>query len=419
MQETRDKPILIAGGGMAGITAAVEAAEAGVSVVLVESLPYLGGNAIAMNRYFPKMCPPYCGMEINFRRIKDNPLIQSYVSTKLTAIEQMDTGFRVSIESSPEYVNDNCTLCGDCSVVCPLEQADAFNQLMSKKKAIDHPHDLAYPEKYHLDDSFCLKEECSKCMEACTYDAIDLIAESQTLTLEVQSIILATGWQSFDPITMSEYSFGNHPDILTSLMMERMSAPNGPTAGKIRCHASDCPPKEIAFVQCVGSRDEKHLPYCSGVCCSASLKQALHAVEVLPDVEVSIHYIDLRVTGRNEDFLRKAENHPRIKLIKGKVTKVNSDDRTSLKLTAEHIDSGKKITSSANLVVLATGIIPNKNPVADLLPENRSFMNSTSLPKGIYLAGAAQQPMDVSATVKSATAAVLLGISESQIPNNE
>lgn len=414
-----NKPIIVIGGGMAGITAAVEAAEAGVSVILLESLPYLGGNAIAMNRYFPKMCPPYCGMEINFRRIKDNPLIRFFVSTKLTAIEQMDAGFKVILESSPEYVNDNCTLCGDCSAVCPVEQADAFNQFMSKKKAIDHPHDLAYPEKYYLDESFCIKAECSKCMEACSYNAIDLKAESQTNEFEVQSIILATGWQSFDPIAMPEYSFGNHPDILTSLMMERMSAPNGPTAGKIRCQAGDCPPETIAFIQCAGSRDEKHLPYCSGVCCSASLKQALHAVEVLPDVEVSIHYIDLRVTGRNEDFLRKAENHPRIKLIKGKVTKVNSDDGTSLKLTAEHIDSGKKITSSANLVVLATGVIPNKNPVVDLLPENRSFMNPTSLPKGIYLAGSALQAMDVSSSVKSATAAVLLGVSDSQIPNNE
>ena len=414
-EETHKGTILIIGGGMAGISAAVEAAESGISVILVEKLPYLGGNAIAMNRYFPKMCPPYCGMEINFRRIKDNPLIQYHVSTELSSVEKLEKGFRVQLISAPERVNDNCTLCGDCSAVCPAEGPDQFNQSMVRIPAISHPHDLAFPGRYYLNENSCSKKGCSICADACEYDAINLTARPITHTLEVQSIILATGWQSYNPKNIPEYLYGTHPDILSSLEMERLSAPNGPTAGKISCRSTDSPPKIIAFVQCVGSRDENHLPYCSGVCCSASLKQALHATEVLPEVEISIHYIDIRVTGRNEDFLKKVEDHPRIKLIKGKGSALHSsEDNNGLTLVAEDIESGRKVSSSADLVVLATGMIPNENQVATILPKNRSYTEHITLPQGIFLAGSATQPMDVSASVKSATASVLLGLMTSK-----
>jgi len=404
-------PLLIIGGGITGITTAVEAAEAGLSSLLVDKKPYLGGNAIGMNRYFPKMCPPYCGMEINFRRIKQNPLINYQVSTQVTAIEKTDEGYTVELEQDPEYVNDHCTLCGLCTEVCDSVHPDPFNQHMTSMKVIDLPHSLAFPERYYLDEGFCHKPGCTKCQDACTYGAIDLMAQAEKKSIDVKGIVIATGWQSFNPVDLAEYNYGRHPDILTNTMMERISAPNGPTLGKIRCQEQGQAPKKIAFVQCAGSRDQRHLPYCSGVCCSASLKQALHAAEVLPEVEISIHYIDLRVSGRNEDFLRKVEAHPRIKLVKGKVTQVKHDaEKPGLSLTAEHIDQGKKEVMQADMVVLALGLVPDEAPIADLLPERRSYCDYYSLPDGIQLAGCALSPMDISTSVKSGTSAALLGM---------
>jgi len=344
-------PILIIGGGISGITSAVEAAEAGFPVILIEQKPYLGGQAIGMNRYFPKMCPPYCGMEINFRRIKDNPLITYYVSTIVQKIEAKDPGYLVKLESEPAFVNNNCTLCGECSSACPVDYPDPFNQNMGKIKAIDNLHTMSFPERYYLNQDYCQKENCSSCADVCKYDAINLKAECQITEIEVRSIIVATGWENLEPKELPEYSYSEHTDIITQLEMERRSALNGPDSGSILCQSSGKSPQKIAFVQCAGSRDENHLPYCSGVCCSASLKQALHAVEVLKDVEVSIHYIDIRVRGRNEDFLRKVEDHPRIKLIKGKVTGVKPGSGDSeLELTAEHIESGKKLSTRITII---------------------------------------------------------------------
>ena len=358
------------------------------------------------------MCPPYCGMEINFRRIKDNPLITYIVSTEVRHVEPKDESYLVKLESKPSFVNNNCTLCGECSVACHVEYPDPFNQNMGLIKAIDNLHTMAFPERYYLNNEHCQKDKCSSCEDVCKYDAINLKAEAETLEIEVRSIILATGWENLDPVNLPEYSYNQHPDIITQLEMERRSALNGPSKGSILCQSSDKPPQKIAFVQCAGSRDENNLPYCSGVCCSASLKQALHAVEVLKNVEVSIHYIDIRVSGRNEDFLKKVEDHPRIKLIKGKVVGVDpGSNGAEIKLTAEHINSGTKQTTTADIVVLAMGLIPSKSPVADILPESRSYIKPTNLPEKTYMAGCAIQPMDVSTSTKSATGAVIQAIS--------
>ena len=390
------------------MTAAIEAAEIGFLVILIEKEACLGGQAIGMNRYFPKMCPPYCGMEINFKRIKQNPLITVLTQTQLIGFSplveggQGGIGGTATLQTAAELVTDECTRCGKCVDVCPVERPDRFNLSMISGRCIYHSHDLSFPERFTIDEELCLKEKCHKCQDICEYHAIDLAAKPHHLEVEVQSILLATGWSSYDPSKLTDFCFGQHPDILTNLMMERLQAPNGPTLGKIICQNSEKIPQLISFVQCAGSRDQKHLPYCSGVCCSASLKQALHAVEMLPDVRVNIHYIDLRVSGRNEDFLKKVEDHPRINLIKGKVAKIEIKNGKP-KLTWENIGSNRKETQQTDLVVLATGMVPNPAPVANLLAGERSYLDPVNLPKGVVLAGSAIQPMDIVASVRSGT----------------
>ena len=401
-----EKSVLIIGGGIAGITASVEAAEAGCRVYLVEKEPYLGGQVARMNEYFPKLCPPYCGLEINFRRIRNNSLIEVITCATVVEITGSTGNFTARVRREPEYVTSACTACGECSAVCPVESGDPFNHGLTTRKAIHLPHELSYPDRYHLDDSACLKENCMKCLPACSYDAINLGAESSSLELKAGTVLFCTGWSPYDPSKLSEYSWGESPDILTNVMMERLAAPNGPTCGKILRQSTGEPARRIAFIQCAGSRDENHLPYCSSVCCSASLKQAVYFTEQDSRNQADIYYIDLRVAGRNEDFLKKVEDHPRIRLIKGKASGVSLDEGHPF-LEVENILSGRKIRQSYDLVVLATGMVPNVPVPAGTVLDPDGFVGREALEDGFAAGGCCADPKDVAATVREATGLVI------------
>jgi quinone-modifying oxidoreductase subunit QmoA len=403
--------ILVIGGGISGITAALEAAETGFRVLLIEKGAYLGGQVAGMNQYFPKLCPPYCGLEINFRRIRENPNIDLQTSARVETVEGGEGNFQVELETLPTHVNEHCTSCGECALVCPIERPDPFNQGMSRTKAIYHPHDLAFPSRFTIDHKVCLKEDCGKCVNACKYQAIDLNEKSRELIVYASAIVIATGWKLYDATKLTALKFGIYPDVITSMTLERMAAPNGTFHGKVVRPSNGETPANIAFVQCAGSRDENHLPYCSGICCSASMKQALFLAEKYPETRIRIHYIDLRVMGRNEDFLNKVENHPGIELIKGKIAAVTqSENGEYLILEAENIMSGKKETTQADLVILALGIQPNPIGLKDVIFDESGFVSPDHLIPGIYATGCCRKPMDVSMSVKDATGTALKAI---------
>ena len=401
-----EKSVLIIGGGISGITAAVEAAETGCRVYLVEKLPYLGGQVARINEYFPKLCPPYCGLEINFKRIRNNSGIEVLTSSMVEEISGIPGNFKVRVQTAPEYVTPDCTACGDCAVVCPVETDDPFNHGMTRRKAIALPHELAYPVRFHIDDKVCTKDSCKKCVAACKYDAIHLGANAQTREFKVTTVILSTGWKSYDPENLTEFSWGNSADILTNVMMERLGAPNGPTEGKILKPSDQQPARKIAFIQCAGSRDENHLPYCSAVCCSASLKQAIYFTRQDKENKADIYYIDLRVSGRNEDFLNRVEDNDQIRLIKGKVISVDLDENRPV-IEAEDILSGRKIRADYDLVVLATGIVPEIPGIPVTLLDQDGFIIKESLENGFSAGGCCCEPKDVAATVQESTGLVL------------
>ena len=401
-----EKSVLVIGGGISGITSAVEIAETGCRVYLVEKLPYLGGQVARINEYFPKLCPPYCGLEINFKRIRNNPLIQVLTSSTVEEIAGEAGDFKVRIKREPEYVTVDCTACGECESVCRVETPDPFNYGMSSRKAIALPHELAYPARFHLDDAACDRVSCKKCVDVCRYNAIQLDATQKSIDISVNAVLLSTGWKPYEPGNLEEYAWGRSPDILTNVMMERLGAPNGPTAGKILKPSDQQPAVKIAFVQCAGSRDENHLPYCSAVCCSASLKQALYFTRQNKEHKADIYYIDLRVTGRNEDFLRKVEVNDQIRLLKGKVSAVLLEGG-KLVIEAENILSGQKIRTDYDLVVLATGIVPEIPglPAVDL--DRDGFVIKESLEHGLMAGGCCCEPKDVASTVRESTGEVL------------
>ncbi|VAX24201.1 Anaerobic respiratory complex protein QmoA, partial [hydrothermal vent metagenome] len=287
-----DSAILVVGGGISGMTAAIEAAECGRRVYLVEKEAYLGGRVSKMNKYFPKLCPPLCGLEINFRRLRVNPLVTVMTGSEVEKVTGSRGDFTAAIKTAPRYVNEKCVACDDCVKVCPVSRSDDFNYNMSDTKAIYLPHAMAMPAKYVIDMSVCKGEACSECVKACKYDAIELGMEEKTTTVKVASVVYATGWKPYDAGKIENLGYGQIKNVINNVEMERLSAVNGPTGGKIVRRDNGEPVKKVAFVQCAGSRDENHLPYCSSICCLASIKQANYVRDQYPESEVSIFYID-------------------------------------------------------------------------------------------------------------------------------
>ncbi len=408
------RSILIVGGGIAGITAAVEAAEAGYEAVIVEKEPYLGGRVVQLYKYFPKLCPPYCGMEINFRRIKDNPLVRFHTMAEVESISGRPGNFDVAVRLNPRYVNDRCTACNACVAVCPSERPNAFNFGMGKTKAIYLAHEMAFPMKYAIDESACRLTECARCVEVCEYDAIDLTMQPKTMTLKVGAVIIATGWKPYDAGRIDNLGFGKYPDVITNVMMERLAAPNGPTKGKILRPSNGREVQSAVFVQCAGSRDLNHLGYCSGICCLASLKEATYLRERNPNARAHIFYIDLRTPGTYEFFSKKVLGDDHITVTKGKVAKISEDPGTSqLVVEAEDILSAEKTRLAVDLVVLASGMVPSladgkmAGPVA---LDGDHFVVDAPGGDGIFAAGCAKAPVDVATSVQDATAAAALAI---------
>ncbi|MFH1759562.1 MAG: FAD-dependent oxidoreductase, partial [bacterium] len=216
------KPVLIIGGGISGITTALEAAEVGYKVVLVEKEAYLGGRVARINHYFPKLCPPYCGLEINFRRIKQNPNITLYTLAEVTDVSGSPGNYSATIKIFPRYINEKCTACGDCEKVCETTCPNDFNLGMDNKKAVFMPHPMAFPYRYVLKKDSCSQDELKKIKEACKYDAIDLEMQPKEIKIDTGSVVLASGWKPYDPEKIENLNYNSSPNIITNVIMERL-----------------------------------------------------------------------------------------------------------------------------------------------------------------------------------------------------
>ncbi|MFH1176982.1 MAG: FAD-dependent oxidoreductase [Acidobacteriota bacterium] len=399
-------PLLVVGAGIAGVTAALEAAEAGREVVLVEKEPAIGGRVLRLHHYFPKLCPPSCGMEINTRRLERNPRIKVYTDTRVSKATATASGWSVTLAHGPAFVNERCTFCGECSKVCPAKIKDAFNLNLAETAAIRPFSPNAWPRRFTLERSAC-PSGCRACVDACSYKAIDLEARPTETAIEVGGVVVATGWKPYPLEKLPELGGGVHPDVIANVQLERLASPAGPTGGKILRPSDGKQPQRVAFVQCAGSRDVNHLPYCSGVCCLASLKQALYVHEQLPETQVTIFYIDRRTPGRNEDVLTRVAETKGVQLVKGKVGKVSAAANGALVLKVEDVASGKLLEAEADLVVLATGMVSNLAdkalPFGLALDEDNFGIED--LKARVTVAGVARRPEDVAATVRDATGA--------------
>ncbi len=404
--------ILVIGGGISGLTAAIEAAEAGAEVTLVEKEPFFGGRVARSNLYFPKMCPPTCGLEINLRRVKTNPRIRTLTLSTVESITGGPGGYKATVRKAPRFVNSKCTVCGHCVEACPVDRPDDINLGLSTTKAVYLPFEMSYPARFVIDEATCLgQEECGKCVEACPYGAIDLSMTAETEVVEADAVIWATGWDPPDATKLEGLGFGTYANVVNNVTMERLAAPRGPTGGKIQRPSDGKALESIAFVQCAGSRDENYYKYCSGVCCMASLKQARYVREQFPEAQIYVFYIDIRAPGRLEDFFVATKEDDKLTLIKGKVANITEDSASgNVTVEAEDILSGRKVAQEVDMVVLATGMVPNgigTTQVEGGVNLDEYGFLSIDQPQGYLAAGCAKRPTDVATCNRDATGVAL------------
>ena len=404
--------ILVIGGGISGVTTAIEASEVGRDVILVEKTPTLGGRVSGFHQYFPKLCPPTCGLEINYKRLRANPHVQVHTNSEVLSVTGDAGKFKVKVRKNPTFVNEKCVACDHCTEVCPSERSNDFNSGMDKTKAIFLPNKMAYPPRYVIDRPACEKG-CSKCIDACKYGAIDLEMQVHEFEIEVSSVVVATGWNPYDAKNLTNLGFSSVPNVINNIMMERISSVSGPTKGQILRPSDQKPVETIAFVQCAGSRDENHLPYCSSICCLGSLKHTKYVLEQNPDAKIYIFYIDIRTPGKYEDFVAKVQAEKNVRMIKGKVAKISAGKNDNVLVEAEDIHNLTKVHLEVDMIVLATGMessLRGQEKIAGIELDEYGFVPAELQKKGIFSAGVAKRPVDVNSSIQDSTGMALKAI---------
>ncbi|MES9968960.1 MAG: FAD-dependent oxidoreductase [Candidatus Thiodiazotropha sp.] len=406
-----NETILVVGGGISGMTAALEAAETGKQVVLVEKRPYVGGRVTQLYKYFPKLCFPTCGLEINQRRAKMNPNLNIITMAEVTDIKGEAGNYTASVKISPRYVNENCTGCGDCAKAVEAEFDDEFNYEMGKRKGAYLPHRMAHPQRYVLDPAIIGTDDAQKAKDACKVNAIDLDMQEETIEFKAGAVVWATGWKPYDANKIQPYGYDRIANVITSVEFERMADPNGPTGGKLTRPSDGKEVKSVAFIQCAGSRDKNHLLHCSRICCMASLKQATYPAD---EVDISIYYIDIRAIDRFEDFYQTVKAKDNVSFIKSKVASiVENKENGNPTLHGVDTEGYNRYANEHDLVVLAVGMEPSVDkesfPVEIVINEE-GFIEPAPENGGVFAAGCSSDALDVNRAVQHATGAALRAI---------
>jgi heterodisulfide reductase subunit A len=410
---------LVLGGGIAGMNAALDLAEMGFKVFLVEKKESIGGHMAQLDKTFPTLDCSICIEGPKMVDVSRHPNIEIFSFTDIVSVEGFVGNFKVKLRKNPRYViEENCTGCGECRDVCPIEFPNDWDMNMGVRKAISAPFDQAVPLIYSINKDYCI--ECFKCVDACgDRQAIDFSLEPKEVEVEVGTIIIATGYDIYLPEEGNVYGYGKYNNVLTSLEFERLILASGPTNGHVIRASDGKQPKVVALVQCVGSRDVEKYPYCSGFCCMYTLKHAVQLKEHYgQDVEVYVFYIDMRTNFKGyEEFYTRAREMG-VNFVRGRVSKVLETPKKNLIIRAEDTLLGEPIELEAEMVVLATAAksCGDAGEVSRVLNVTRGmdgfFMESHPKLKpldtavdGIFLAGACQGPKDIPYSVAQGSGA--------------
>ncbi|GAW91748.1 hydrogenase iron-sulfur subunit [Calderihabitans maritimus] len=424
------KSALVVGGGIAGLSACLDLAEARVQVVLVEKEPTVGGKVALLHKYFPRMCNPACGLDFLLQKIRAHDNISIHTLTEIKSISGGPGNFEVTLVTKPRYIMpDRCTACGECTKVCPATRNNHWDFGYSQTRAVYFPHEFAYPHSYIIDRSSC-PAGCTLCQDTCPAAAIRLDQSEKEFTVNVGSILLATGWEPYPVERVEQYGYKRFANVVTNMGFERLASPTGPTKGQLVRLTDGKPVKKIAFIQCVGSRDQNYLPYCSQVCCTATLKQIQYVREANPEAEIYVFYMDIRSVGEYEKMYRQAQEESMAIFIRGNPSNIREDpDTKQLIIQAEDTLLGEQLEVKVDMVVLAAGMqgvdglkdvtfkvnlpveneasIKNEEIGGEISPGHLQCFPYESQRTGIFLAGSCQGGMDVSTSIKSAAGAAM------------
>jgi heterodisulfide reductase subunit A len=401
---------LVIGGGIAGMNAALDLAEMGFKVYLLEKGESIGGHMAQLDKTFPTLDCSICIEGPKMVDVGRHPNIEIISYADLLSVSGFIGNFKVKIKKNPRYViAENCTGCGECKDVCPIEYPNEWDMGLGVRKAISVPFDQAVPLVYTINRDYCI--ECYKCVDACgARQAINFDQKPEEIELEVGAIIVATGYDIYLPYDNQLYGYGKYTNVITSLEFERLILAAGPTGGKVVRASDGQKPHSVAFIQCVGSRDTNKYPYCSNFCCMYTLKHVVQLKEKYKeDIEVYVFYMDMRTNFKGfEEFYQRARELG-VNFIRGRVSRIFEDPKTkNLIIHAEDANLGMPIEIETDMVVLATAAIPKKGTeeIARILNLTRGadgfFMESHPKLKpldaptdGIFLAGACQGPKDI------------------------
>ena len=428
------KRALVIGGGIAGIQTALDIAEAGFEVDIVEKSPTIGGKMAQIDKTFPTLDCAACILTPKMVDAAQNDKITIYSYSEVESVKGFVGNFRVGIRRKARYVDETkCTGCGLCTEKCPQKKVpNEFNLGLDNRRAIYIPFAQAVPKVATIDADYCnmLKNgKCGVCSKVCGAGAIDYTQKDEVIEREYGAIVAATGFNPIDVKPFGEYGYAEYPDVVTSLELERLMNAAGPTAGTLLRPSDKTHPHTLVFVQCVGSRcdaeNTKGKTYCSKICCMYTAKHAMLVREKYPDTEVYVFYIDVRTPGKNfDEFYRRAVEQYGVHYIKGAVGKV-VEENGKLKVQASDLLSGEQLHIDADMVVLAAAIEPDKSArhlatmltasmdTNDFFTEAHPKLRPVESPTaGIFLSGVCQGPKDIPETVSqaSACAAKVIGL---------
>jgi len=423
IEVTIKKATMIVGAGIAGISAALDLANAGFHVYLVEKEPSIGGKMARWDKTFPTLDCSSCILTPRMAEVEANPNINLLTLSEVVEVNGFVGNFKVKIRQQPRYVDaDKCTSCGDCSTICPVDVPAEFEARLSYRKAIYIPFAQAVPSSYLLDMENCLGVEavkCGKCEEKCEAQAISYDDKEKIFDIEVGTIIVSTGFELFDASKKEEYGYGLFPNVVNLGEVERMLSSAGPTQGHVVRPSDLKEPKKIVYIQCVGSRDELTNKYCSRVCCMTAIKQA-RMIRDKTGIEIYVFYIDLRTFGKGYEEFYESTAAAGVTFIRGRVGEIHQNDETmSLAVRGEDTLLGQHIQlDDVDLVVLSTGVVAadatskiahvlnlSVSPDGFLLEAHPKLRPVDSFNDGIFVAGMAQGPKDIPDTVAQAKAA--------------
>jgi len=409
--------VLVIGGGIAGIQASLDVAHSGFEVYLVEKSPALGGHLTQIDRVLPNLTETASILLPKMNEVANHPFIHLLTNSEVGEVEGFVGNFKIRIRHDPRYVDPKkCNLCKHCEEVCPVRVPSEFNLGLSERAAIYLPCPEAVPQAYHIDSKNCLflqKGECGKCREVCPEGAIQFEEVGMEFQVEVGTIIVATGYDLFDPKQKPELAYGLHKQVMTALEFERLISPNGPTQGQLLIDGKE--PQNIVFIQCVGSRDKTvGNEYCSRVCCMYTARQAYLVKELLPEARVTVCYIDVRAFAKGAEQFYEQTQKKGVLYRKGLPSEIYLK-RGKLMIKADDELLGVTYEEEADLVVLATGLTPRRDSdrLRSLLklsqspdrfyleahPKMRPVDTATD---GIFLAGTCQGPKDICDTLAQA-----------------